>query len=325
MYVIYVHAITQSRWLQCLIWVYCPPSDLQCRPSLNNKYYLGVIMILSAGCFLSLSGIMLRHVESADGWQILFYRSLTYFFTLGLILIFQYRRQTFAKFEAIGKPGALAALVLSMGSVFYIMAMLNTTVANVVFILGAAPLLTALTGWLFLKEKISKASFITMIFAIAGIGIMFADGVVSGGMLGNILALCLVLMYVAYLLILRNHRHIDMLPATCLSGLITAWFALLVADSLVISMHDFILCLLLGGVQFGMGFMLLTWSTRYIPAAEVALFSLSESVLNPIWVWLGVNEVPSVLTLVGSGVVLVSVVTYSIMAVRRERTAVQIT
>ena len=286
---------------------------------MNNKYYLGVIMILLAGCFLSLSGIILRHVESADGWQILVYRSLACFITIGVILTFQYRRSTLARFKAIGKPGALAALVLSVGSVFYIMAILNTTVANVVFILGAAPLLTALAGWLFLKEKISKASFITMIFAVTGIGIMFADGFVSGGMLGNVLAILLVLMYVAYLLILRRHRDIDMLPATCLSGLVTAMLALMVVDTLVISMHDFILCLLLGGVQFGMGFMLLTWSTRYIPAAEVALFSLSESVLNPIWVWIGVNEVPSALTLVGSAVVLVSVVTYSIMAVRRER------
>ena len=276
-------------------------------------------MILVAGCFLSLSGIMLRNIESADGWQILFYRSLTYFITIGIILKFQYKKQTFARFEAIGKPGAVAALVLSLGSVFYIMAILNTTVANVVFILGAAPLVTAFAGWLFLKEKISRGSFIAMIFAIIGIGVMFADGFISGGMIGNVLAIFLVLMYVIYLLLLRKHRDIDMLPATCLSGLVTAWMALIFVDTLVISWHDFFICLLLGGVQFGLGFMLLTWSTRYIPAAEVALFSLSESVLNPIWVWVGVNEVPSTLTLVGSAIVLVSVVTYSIIAIRRER------
>jgi len=276
-------------------------------------------MILLGGTFLSLSGILIRHVEHADGWQILFYRSLTYFVTIGCILIFQYRRQTLKKFETVGWPGFYASVVLSIGSVFYIMAMLHTTVANVVFIIGASPLITALAGWLFLKEKISFASFITMLLAIAGIGLMFADGYISGGTLGNVLALMLVFMYVIYLLILRNNRHIDMLPATCLSGLVTAWIALFVTDTLVISMHDLVISMLLGGVQFGMGFMLLTWSTRYIPAAEVALFSLSESVLNPIWVWIGVNEVPSKLTLAGSAVVLVSVVTYSIMAIRRER------
>ena len=276
-------------------------------------------MILLGGVFLSFSGILIRHVEQADGWQILFYRSLTYFVTIGCILLFQYRRQTGKKFEAVGWPGFFASVVLSIGSVFYIMAMLHTTVANVVFIIGASPLITALAGWLFLKEKISLASFITMLLAIAGIGLMFADGFVSGGSIGNVLALMLVFMYVIYLLILRNNRQIDMLPATCLSGLVTAWIALAITDTLVISMHDLVIAMLLGGVQFGMGFMLLTWSTRYIPAAEVALFSLSEAVLIPIWVWIGVNEIPSKLTLAGSAVVLVSVVTYSIMAIRRER------
>lgn len=289
----------------------------------KNKYLLGVVLILTGGAFLSLSGILIRHVEQADGWQILFYRSLTYFVTIGAILGFQYRRQTWQKFEAIGKPGLWASLTLSIGSVFYIMAILHTTVANVVFIIGASPLITALAGWLFLKEKISRASFITMLLAVAGIALMFTDGYVSGGMIGNVLALMLVFMYVIYLLILRNNRHLDMLPATCLSGLVTAWIALAVTDTLVISMHDLVIALILGGVQFGMGFMLLTWSSRYLPAAEVALFSLSESVLNPIWVWIGVNEVPSRLTLAGSAIVLVSVVSYSIMAIRRERRAMQ--
>ncbi len=286
---------------------------------MKNKYYLGVVLILLAGVFLSLSGILIRNIQHADGWQIMFYRSLTHFVTIGAVLVFQYRRNTMEKFYSVGWPGMFAAVVLSIGSMFYILALLNTTVANVVFIIGASPLITALAGWLFLKEKITLSSFITMLFAVAGISLMFADGYVSGGMLGNVFALLLVLNYVIYLLILRNNRHIDMLPATCLSGLVTAWFALIVVDTLAINMNDLIICILLGSVQFGIGFMLLTWSTRYIPAAEVALFSLSESVLNPIWTWLGADEVPSNLTLAGSAIVLIAVIAYSIMAIRRER------
>lgn len=286
---------------------------------MNNKYYLGATLVLMGGVFLSLSGIMIRHIDQADGWQILFYRSLAYFISLAAILAVQYRSRTIEKFIAIGRPGIYASIVLAVGSVMYIMAMLNTTVANVVFIIGASPLITALAGWLFLKEKITRASFITMLLAIGGIALMFADGFVSGGMLGNVFALMMVFMYMLFLLIMRHNRHIDMLPATCLSGLVTAAIAFAFVDNLTVSQSDLILCIALGSVQFGMGFMLLTWGTRYIPAAEVALFSLSESVLNPIWVWLGVNEVPSMLTLTGSAVVLISVVTYSIMAIRRER------
>lgn len=285
----------------------------------DNRYMVGVAIALLGGTFLSLSGIMIRNIEAADGWQILFYRSLATFLTIFVFLVFQYRGSIARRFADIGRPGLLAALVLSVGSIFYIMALLNTTVANVVFIIGASPLLAALAGWLFLQERVTRASLASMFAAILGIGLMFADGLVSGGMLGNVFALCLAIMYVFYLLILRGNRHVDMMPATCLSGLFTAMIVLAFVVDFTVSRHDLMLILALGSVQFGFGFMCLTWSTRYIPAAEVALFSLSEAVLNPIWVWLGVGETPSLYTLAGSAVVLAAVMTYSIMAIRRER------
>lgn len=285
----------------------------------DNRYMVGVAIALLGGTFLSLSGIMIRNIEAADGWQILFYRSLATFLTIFVFLVFQYRGSIARRFADIGGPGLLAALVLSVGSIFYIMALLNTTVANVVFIIGASPLLAALAGWLFLRERVTRASLASMFAAILGIGLMFADGLVSGGMLGNVFALCLAIMYVFYLLILRGNRHVDMMPATCLSGLFTAMIVLAFVVDFAVSRHDLMIILALGSIQFGFGFMCLTWSTRYIPAAEVALFSLSEAVLNPIWVWLGVGETPSLYTLAGSAVVLAAVMTYSIMAIRRER------
>ena len=285
----------------------------------DNRYMVGVAIALLGGTFLSLSGIMIRNIEAADGWQILFYRSLATFLTIFVFLVFQYRGSIARRFADIGGAGLLAALVLSVGSIFYIMALLNTTVANVVFIIGASPLLAALAGWLFLRERVTRASLAAMFAAILGIGLMFADGLVSGGMLGNVFALCLAIMYVFYLLILRGNRHVDMMPATCLSGLFTALIVLAFVVDFAVSRHDMVIILALGSVQFGFGFMCLTWSTRYIPAAEVALFSLSEAVLNPIWVWLGVGETPSLYTLAGSAVVLAAVMTYSIMAIRRER------
>ncbi|MDE0715465.1 MAG: DMT family transporter [Gammaproteobacteria bacterium] len=285
----------------------------------DNRYMVGVAIALLGGTFLSLSGIMIRNIEAADGWQILFYRSLATFLTIFVFLVFQYRGNIARRFADIGGAGLLAALVLSVGSIFYIMALLNTTVANVVFIIGASPLLAALAGWLFLRERVTRASLASMFAAILGIGLMFADGLVSGGMLGNVFALCLAIMYVFYLLILRGNRHVDMMPATCLSGLFTAMIVLAFVVDFAVSRHDLVIILALGSVQFGFGFMCLTWSTRYIPAAEVALFSLSEAVLNPIWVWLGVGETPSLYTLAGSAVVLAAVMTYSIMAIRRER------
>lgn len=285
----------------------------------QNRYLIGVVLVILGGAFLSLSGIFLRHIESASGWTILFYRSTAFFVTMFTILAFQYRRGTFIAFGRIGKKGLLAGIMLSIGNVLYIFALLNTTVANVVFIIGSAPLVTALLGWLFLKERISGLGMLSMFVALAGIGLMFADGFSTGGWFGSALALAMVIMYALYLLLLRGSQSVDMVPATCLSGLFTALVALPMLAGFDISQKDLIICIALGTIQFGAGFWLLTIGVRYIPAAEVALFSLSESILNPTWVWLGVGEVPGKLTLYGSAIVLISVITYSIVAIRREQ------
>ncbi len=262
---------------------------------------------------------MLRSMDDANGWQVVLIRSLTFFITILTIMIFRYRRNTFAAYRAVGVSGIFAAILLGLGSVCYIFAMLNTSVANVVFIIGSAPLVTALIAWLFLKEKIGVWGLVAMITSVFGIGLMFLDGFISGGMFGNLMALLMVFMFAFYLLILRSKKHIDMIPATGLSGLITFAIAAVMVSDLDISLHDLVICMMLGSFQLGLGFLFLTLGTRFIPAAEVALFSMSESILNPLWVWIGVNEVPSNYTLAGSAIVLVSVITYSLIAIRNDR------
>ncbi len=286
---------------------------------MQNRYLLGVVIVIAGGAFLSTSGILLRIMDSAVGWQIIFFRSLTFFFTILTILAFKYGRNTFAAYKAIGNQGLIASILLGLGSTCYIFAMLNTTVANVVFIIGSAPLVTALVAWIFLKEKVSSWSLITMVVAMVGIGLMLVDGLVSGGLFGNILAVFMVFMFAFYLLILRANKDKDMVPATGLSGLVTFVIAGVMVTDLNISHHDLLICIALGSVQFGLGFLLLTVGTRFIPAAEVALFALSESILNPLWVWIGVDEVPSTFTLYGSGIVLVAVIAYSMIAIHNER------
>ena len=284
-----------------------------------NRYLFGVLIVLIGGAFLSTSGILIRNMENPDGWQIVLYRSITFFFTILAILAWRYKGRTFHAYRAVGMPGVLAAILLGMGSVCYIFAMLHTTVANVVFIIGSAPLVTALLAWVFLGEKVSGWSLVAMVAALAGIGLMFLDGLESGGLLGNSLALVMVVMFGFYLLLLRRCRDIDMVPATGLSGLVTVTVAFIMVSTLEISNRDLAICIALGSVQFGLGFLFLTIGSRYIPAAEVALFALSESILNPIWVWIGVGEVPGRFTLYGCGIVLASVITYSLIAIRKER------
>ncbi|MCH8105441.1 MAG: DMT family transporter [Proteobacteria bacterium] len=286
---------------------------------MDRNYTFGVTLVVVGGVFLSLSGIFLRNVESASGWQILFYRGIAFSTMLFLILLVKYRSKTLEAFKAIGKPGVWAGVALGLGSICYVYAILLTTVANAVFIIGASPLATAFVAWIFLREKTSKFGVVAMLVSLIGIGLMFADGLLEGRWLGNVAALMVVVSFVIFLLILRKKREIDMLPATCIGGLVMGGVAGFFADNLIVSNHDLVIALLMGCVQFGIGFMCFTIATRYILASEVALFSLTESILGPIWVWIGVGEKPSILTLIGSAIVLVCVSSYCIVNIRQER------
>ena len=165
---------------------------------MERRYGYGVTLVIIGGLFLSTSGILLRNIETASGWQILFYRGFTFSLTLFLLLLVRYRTGIGAAFRAVGKPGLWAALVLGLGSICYIFAILLTTVANAVFIIGAAPLATAFVAWLVLGEKTSRFGVIAMLVSLAGIALMFADGLLEGRWAGNVAALGVVASFVAF-------------------------------------------------------------------------------------------------------------------------------
>ncbi len=290
----------------------------------NRRYGLGILVALTAGLFLSGNGILLRLIEKADVWQILFYRGVALTITLFVILLARYRGAIANAFYDIGPRGLLAALALGFSSCCYVFALLLTTVANAMFIIGAAPLATAFAAWLILGERISRAGIILMLVALGGVSLLFVDGFTSGGALGNIAALGVVAGFVVYLLVARDARDIDMLPATCLSGFVMVTAGFLGSDHLSIELHDLIIVLVMGSVLITVGFAGYAIAARYLLAAEVALFTLIESILAPLWVWIGVGETPSDPTLLGSSIVVVAVTIYSVIEVGRQRSSVKV-
>jgi drug/metabolite transporter (DMT)-like permease len=276
-------------------------------------------MVLCAGICLSTGGLIVRHIETADGWQIVFYRATFFVVTLLIFLAVRYRGRVVQPFKRIGVNGLSVAMFLGLGSICYLFAILLTTVANAVFIISAAPFFTAAAAWLLLGERVRTVTWFFMTTALAGIGLMFVDGFVTGRWLGNVLALGVVASFVGMLVVIRQSKAIDMVPATCLGGVVAGIISAFMVDTFWISRHDLILCILLGSAQFGAGFILITMGTRLVPAAEVALLSLTETVLAPIWVWLFVYEVPSVFTLIGGAIVLAAVVGQAVGGMRKQR------
>ena len=276
----------------------------------------GVVLVLAGAVMLSLAGISLRVMESASGWQILFYRSLTFFIVIFLYLAIRYRTRVIRAFVTAGRPGLVVALSLGVGSTCYVFALLLTTVANALFLLSSAPFMAAVLGWIVLRERVRPMTWIAMTVALAGISLMIVNGIQSGRLLGNIIALVTPVTFAIMLVTVRRVGDRDMIPAICLGGLVGASIGFGMSDTLVISRHDLALCLFMGVVQYAGGFVLITLGARHVPAAEVALLSLVEVLLAPTWVWIGVGEVPTAITLAGGTIVLAAVVVQMVTAAR---------
>ena len=287
-------------------------------PAPSRLYLRGVCLVLLAGVFLSSAGIIVRSIESADGWQVLFYRSLSFFAMVFCFTLWNHRGRTPQAYRGIGWAGVIAALSLGLGFTCYLFGLLNTTVANLSFMLSSSPFIAALLAWAVLGERVALSTWLAMAAAVFGIGIMFADGLSTGHALGNLIAFGAPVTFAIMIVAFRSAPGRDMTPATCLAGLVSASIAYVMADSLILSAHDLVLAILLGTVQVGMGFLLITLGARWVPAAQVALLSLTETVLAPIWVWVFLGEVPTTIALAGGLLVLTAVAGQGLVLLRRE-------
>lgn len=282
-------------------------------------YPLGVGLVLLAALALSSGGVLIRHIDGADGWQILFYRSLAGALTIFTVLVLRYRRSLIAAFRRVGRAGVLGALFLGAAFACFVWAVVLTSVANVALIGSTSPLFAAGLAWLVLGERVGRGVALAGAVAALGIAVMFADSVSGSGWDGNLVALGLPLSFAVMLIVFRRRPTIDMLPATCLAALVAMGIGAVMADGLAISGHDAALAVLLGVLQVGLGFSLITVGSRGVPAAEVALLLLLEAILSPIWVWAWADEVPRDATLIGGVFVLAAVIGPAIQGVRRER------
>jgi len=262
----------------------------------------------------------MRNINTADPWQIAFYRALAFLFPITLILFYQYRLGTVTNIKKIGYPGMVGGFLLMLANLLFIQSFANTTVANTLFILSSIPFITAMLAFIFLKEKISLKTIIIMIFAFMGIFIMIKDGLDTGGFYGNILALVCSFSFSAFVIILRKHRNIDMIPASLISAVLIIIVSFVISlGNINIPIQDIFLCFLWGGVLSGLMNIALILSTRFLLASEVTFFLLFEISLGPFWVWIFLNETISQETFFGGIIVMISVAVYSLFEIKKTK------
>jgi drug/metabolite transporter (DMT)-like permease len=277
-----------------------------------NNETIGAIALIFAGVFLSFGGVIIRFIESSSAWQITGYRSITFSLAILLYILIKYKKDTPHAFKKIGHSGILIALILGFSNTCFVWGMSTTTVSNAVFIMSTGPLFAAICSYFFLKRKIGKKTFIAIAGSMFGITIMFSGGMESSNYIGNIIILGVPIGFAFQLTILNYNSHIDFMPATFLGGVFSSLIGFIFMANLDISTHDLLLCLFMGAFQVGIGFMLITIGSRYIPPHRAALFLLMEPVLAPIWAFLGVGEIPGQTEMLG-GLIVLSFVSYKII------------
>ena len=216
------------------------------------------------------------------------------------------RGGTWRAFRAIGRHGLVVVGLLALSSASFLVALNHASVANVLFMQALAPILAAAHGTA-IGDPVSRRTWLAMAIAVAGVAVM-VGGPGAPSLLGQGLSLVMTTSFAATLVITRHRRDVSMAPATFLSQVLVLAAALPFVSTAAVGVLDLGLLATLGVCQIGLGFVFLTIGARLIPAGEVALITLLEIVLGPLWVWAFLAEHPSTATLVGGLVVLGAVV-----------------
>jgi drug/metabolite transporter (DMT)-like permease len=263
----------------------------------RGQVYVGI-----AALAWSSAGVLQRELSVGTATQVAgraFFASLA---LLGFVSVSE-RRGVGRVFASIGRAELAVAVCTAVASSSFIVALNHTTVANVLFMQAVAPIAAALIAWVALRESVSGRTALAMAVALGGVGLMVGGPGGAHG-IGLLLSVLMTLSFALGVVITRHRRDISMAPAICLSQVLVLLAVGPFAHPGAVGLVDVLLIVVLGVGQMAVGLVFFTMGARLIPAAEVALITLLEVVLGPLWVWLALSERPSTTTLAGGAVVM---------------------
>ena len=270
----------------------------------------GQLAILVAAVAWSTAGLAQRSLDASPATQVAGRAAFAAVALLALVIAIE-RRRTPAAFRSMGRSGLAMAVFLAISSGSFLLALNYTTVANVLFMQAAAPMMAALLGWAVLSERIDGRTWAALGLAGAGVTVM-AAGSLDAGAAAVGLPFLMTASFAAVIVIARHRRDVSMMPATCASQALVVLACLPFLSVASASGSDWAILAALSVGQMGVGLAFLTIGARLIPPAQVAVISLLEIVLGPLWVWLAYEERPATATVVGGLVVVAAVVVQAV-------------
>lgn len=273
-----------------------------------------------AATLWSMAGVITRHLESARGFEVTFWRSVFAGTFVMLALFVQKRGKAVQTVTAVGRLGLVSGLMWCVMFCCFMIALTLTTVANTLIVMSTSPLLTAFLAWMFLRQRIAVRTWLAIAAAFCGMVWMFAGSlrqIDATNLLGMTIAMGVPIAASINVIALKKAGHgIDLIPAVFLGAVFSVLLMLPMMWPAKASLHDLLLLALLGVLQLGFPCMLMVAAARHLSAPEIGLLGLIEVLLGPIWAWLGAGEVPAAATLVGGGAVLAALVLNEVAALR---------
>ncbi|MDE2429386.1 MAG: DMT family transporter [Burkholderiales bacterium] len=287
----------------------------------KTSHRRAVILMLCAATLWSIAGVFTRHLDAARGVEVTFWRSFFAAVFVAVAMLRQYRSGFIPRLRLLGTVGLLSGCMWATMYSCFMIAITMTTVANTSIMESLSPLFTAFLAWLILRQQIPLRTWCAIAAACVGMGWMFIGSISQvdqRGLIGMLIALGVPVAASVNVILLKKRAHtVDMMPAVFMGGSISALIMLPLAWPFHASLHDVLILAILGFFQLGLPCILMVRASPSLSAPELALLSLLEVLLAPIWAWLGAGELPARETLMGGALVLGALVFNEMAAMRK--------
>ena len=275
----------------------------------------GSLLAFVAVMFITPDSLFIR-LSNIDTWGLVFYRGIIPFVTVLLGMLLIYKLSFFKMLFTSGNHGIIYILTFSLTNITFVVSIQNTNVANTLVMIAMAPMLSAILGAIFLKELPDKKTWIAIFVTFGAAVYIFYDSLKLGNFFGDILGLITALGLAIGAVTIRSAKNKNLVPAAVVGKLIVALFALFFIESFTLTKSDQIIVPLMCIMCVAIPFVLVTIAPRFIPAAEVNLFFLLETIIGPIWVWLVIQEQPSIETIQGGAVIITAIAIHSFIKLK---------
>ena len=275
----------------------------------------GSLLAFVAVMFITPDSLFIR-LSNIDTWGLVFYRGIIPFLTVFFGMLLIYKLNFFKIFINSGIHGLIYVITFSITNITFVVSIQNTNVANTLVMIATAPMLSAILSAIFLKEPTDKKTLISIIITFISVIYIFSDSFKLGNVYGDVLGFVTAIGLAIGAVTIRSAKSKNLVPAAVVGKLFVGAFALFFIESFVLENRDLIIVPLMCILCVAVPFVLVTIAPRFIPAAEVNLFFLLETIIGPIWVWLIIREQPTTETLIGGIVIIITIAIHSFLKLK---------